>query len=519
VISLPNAVGAKDLSMVSVFEPDEVVQYRPTIRMLTAGDNLRRNVREFFAYKHYFYGYPFFLFSAIFGLLPLKLTVGLGGIQWNYLMLRQIISVLPMLAALLMLVYLQTKNKNYFHSIPLLVFLLFIPAVVKNNTWWHPDSLVIMFITLTFFFFVRDDFNFNINFYLAAIACGLSIGTKLIGLFFFLAVPIYILWGIKIKRIDLSRAFKLALSFVAIMVVTFIISNPFLLIPSERAFALRVQKRQAEAMAFGWHVAYEKGPLAWLPVIKEYYGSILFVLFSIFTLGMGVYRRSNRLFNVLIVFWAVPFALYVLFTIVIRPSHFLLPIALPVYSSLIYAFPLGFWKDIDRFSYAWVKRNIPNLILWVTGILIVGSQFYGNVTWSLEYYIHMLHREDNSPAIGFYEGLEGELSAIENREKPLVVLRDMRVYIPDQNKFVLNTQTGPFDYDYLGRVDPEMIVLWKQRILDYTNDGVLENAKDYTHMKEIVRFYTDAGMRTIDGYEFFFEDDFGIVFIKRDLYR
>jgi hypothetical protein len=503
--------------MVSVFEPDEFVQYRPTLRMLTPGNTLKQTIREFIAYKHYFYGYPFFLYSAIVGLLPLKVTIGLGGIQWNYLVLRQMVSVLPMILAILLLVYLQTRNKSFIHSIPLLLFLLFIPAVVKNNTWWHPDSLVILFIALTFAFLDWDDFKFGKYFYLAAVSCGLAIGTKLIGLFFFLAIPFYILWGLKTGRIYARKALVSAFYFVTIMAVVFVLSNPFLLIPEERAFAFGVQKRQAQAMAFGWQVAYEKGPLAWLPVIQEYYGALIFNLFTIFTLVLGALRGQRKLLNVLILFWFVPFSLYVLFTIVIRPSHFLLPAALPVYSSLVVAFPIHFWGEIDRFSKTWTRRNITNLLLWMAGILIVGGQFINNLSWSLDHYRHMVNRETETPTVRFYSRVEDELSAIDPTDKPLIVLRDVRIYVEENDRYVIATRTAPWDYAYVEDVDPDVIVVWRQRIFDYTNEGVLENAKDYAQMVEVVRFYTDAREKAIMGYELLYEDEDGAVFVRLGL--
>jgi len=66
-------------------------------------------------------------------LLPLRLILGAG---WEahtpviVLILRQMINVLPMLAAIWILVWLQTRFKSTLKSISLFLFLAAIPGVV-----------------------------------------------------------------------------------------------------------------------------------------------------------------------------------------------------------------------------------------------------------------------------------------------------------------------------------------------------------------------------------------------------
>ena len=95
-----NALGARDQTMISVFEPDEFAQYAHPVRMLDQpGNTPKQSVYRFIAYQHYYYGYPFYFYSAVVALLPLKLT-GLGNTAYNMLLLRQLVSVLPMIAAI-----------------------------------------------------------------------------------------------------------------------------------------------------------------------------------------------------------------------------------------------------------------------------------------------------------------------------------------------------------------------------------------------------------------------------------
>ena len=96
-----NSLGARDQIMISIFEPDEFAQYSHPLRMLDQpGKTLNQSIYRFTAYQHYYYGYPFYFYSAV-ALLPLKFISGLGNTAYNMLFLRQLVSVLPMIAAVM----------------------------------------------------------------------------------------------------------------------------------------------------------------------------------------------------------------------------------------------------------------------------------------------------------------------------------------------------------------------------------------------------------------------------------
>ncbi|HLA87421.1 MAG TPA: hypothetical protein VJL10_05340, partial [Anaerolineales bacterium] len=67
--------------------------------------------------------------------------------------------------------------------------------------------------------------------------------------------------------------------------------------------------------------------------------------------------------------------------------------------------------------------------------------------------------------------------------------------------------------------NPDIIVLWKQRLYDYTNEGALEQALDPSEVAEAVRFYRDALDDNIQGYKLIYEDDFGIAYLSLELYQ
>ena len=77
----------------------------------------------------------------------------------------------------------------------LFVLLVSVPAVVQNNQWWHPDGITFLLVVLTLFFLKRDNLRFGWNFLLAAAMCGIATATKLVGVYFFLAVALTLILG------------------------------------------------------------------------------------------------------------------------------------------------------------------------------------------------------------------------------------------------------------------------------------------------------------------------------------
>lgn len=507
VFVFPNNTGAEDINMLSIFEPDEFAQYPYVIRMTEfKGDTLRHKLWHFIAYQHYYYGFPFYALSA-FVLLPLKLFSRTVNTQLDMLILRQVVSILPMIGSIWILVYLQTRFKNLVQTLFLFIFLLSIPIVVRNNLWWHPDSLAILFTVLVFFFLDKDQLRYKRNFLLAAIAAGLSIGTKMIGWFFFLTIPIYLIWGIAQEKITWPTLIKKALLFLLVMSLTVVISNPALIHPYERGRYVAIQKAQSIAMGFGWDVAYEKGPSSWLDNILEYYGQLLFLLVAFVSLGIGIYKKRTRLFHILILSWVLPMSLYILFFVAIKPKHLLLPIALPLFSGLVNIIPSC--KKTDKVN----AFNISAIVLFI----IVLVQFGQNLIWDFSTYQKRLERQETHSAIGFYKELDNQFLACLPEDKIVRIYRDVRIYIPPKPEWDVQMRWGVVDYEVIQSINPELVLLQQQRIFDYTQSDVIDTAEDKEQMKKSFQFYLDAYNKDIEGYDYLLEDEFGVAFIRDDV--
>lgn len=340
LLIFPNNQGADDAHLLSITSQDEGFQYPFLLRMLTPGSTVAETLKHIISYHHYIYGYPFYVYSALVS-LPLSLIYGealVGHTQLHLLVLRQFVSVLPMLASIILMVYLQTRFRSPWRSLVLFVILASIPGIVRQNiTWWHPDAMAIFFAMLVFFFLDRDNLQFKRNFYFAAIACGLSAGVKLIGFLFFLVIAVYLLIGILQKKISIKKAVTTGFLFILILAATLVITNPLLLISETRADILKTHFSHTESFRTGWENddSYNRNPLTWLPVLERWYGGIVFLAFALVSLIAGVLRGERKLLNALILLWVIPYSLYLLLTIAVRPDHYWMPVMLPLFSAVL----------------------------------------------------------------------------------------------------------------------------------------------------------------------------------------
>lgn len=336
---LPNSYGARSDAILADASGDEYVTYPNVVRMLTVGKTFNDERANLFLYEDYHYGYPFYALSAL-TLLPVRLVYGADFTQhrqFNLLLLRQMISVLPMILAAGVLVYLQTRFKSLWKSVALFIFLLTIRGVVRNHIWWwHPDALTVLAVTLTLFFLDRDHLRLGGNFYLAAVCCGLAVAIKLLGLFFFLTIPAYLAAAWLSKQVSLPRAAVAGGLFVLVMAGVTVGSNPFLFSKDQRARMVLIQTQKQEELSQGYThddpIYYSKGPQWWLSTLDKWYASPLFLAFLLASLLIGCIWGPQTLTNRLILTWIVPYSIYLAYFVAVKPDHYWLPVMLPLFS-------------------------------------------------------------------------------------------------------------------------------------------------------------------------------------------
>lgn len=353
LLAVPNATGAKDNSMLSLLSQDESFQYPFLMHMLAPGTTLQETLTHLISYNHYLYGYPFYVVSAI-AALPVRLIYGAAApdqVQLNLLLLRQLVSVLPMLVSIVLLVYLQTRFKSLFRSLLIFALLLSIPAVMRQNlNWWHPDALAILCVVLTLFYLDRDELKLGRNFYFAAIACGMASSIKSIGFFFFVAIAGYLAAGLISHRSTWKQTLKAGVLFLLIMVAVFVLTNPLLLSPTHRAAILQVRLDHKYFFTPGWNNGdvYATGLPSWMPVLNRWYGQTVFLLFTLASLGVACFYGEQKRLNRLIAAWALPLGIYLIAFIAIKPDHYWMPVLLPVFSSALGLMPFRLGEPYNK---------------------------------------------------------------------------------------------------------------------------------------------------------------------------
>ncbi len=502
-----NLTGAETPDTLEIFEVDEYAQYPHVIRMLTPGETLYQTIRNFFIYLHYFYGFPFYFWSAV-SLLPVKLfsSVWPENTRLIICVLREMLSVLPMILSAGILTWITTKFKSTWLSASLFVLTLTMPAVMDNYFWWHPDSLTLLFISLTFLFLDRDRMRCGRNFLLAAAACGAAVGTKYLGFYFVLSIPAYLLCCRIRKTISTRDLFIKAAMFVFVMALFILVSDPLLLLPQERAEIIEIIKRQSimsgEGIFLQYHnVFWENGQFpSW---VTQNYLRMFWLVLSTAALVTGVMAKDHHRQTMSIIF-----LLYLITAFVINLNtaasrlHYLLPIILPLAAQL------------PNLMVFFENRNTKTASALLC--LLLAVQIGINVKTCIPMIRSQLHREETSGAVEMYRTLwENILPLSEVPEERMTrIFRDWKVYYPEQDGYAVKTDWELGSFALLDEWHPDLVLLEQENVRTYSTEDILDQAVNTDRMKGTVDFYSAAAAKEIPGYEFLYEDNFGMVFKK-----
>ena len=111
-----NSSSSEGGSVFSIFSNDEYITYPYVEKMLRGGKDIHELWGNLIIYGDYHYGYPFYFLSTLV-LLPRRILLGdafFAARTTNILLLRQMINVLPMIAAAWILVYYKTHYRKVF---------------------------------------------------------------------------------------------------------------------------------------------------------------------------------------------------------------------------------------------------------------------------------------------------------------------------------------------------------------------------------------------------------------------
>jgi len=431
-------------------------------------------------------------------LLPFQCLGQINNTQLVMLVLRQVVSVLPMLIALLLLVYLQDGFRTY-RSIVLYVFLLSVPAIIKNGLWLHPDGMVLLLSVLVLYFLWKDERRLGKNFYIASALCGILTAIKLVGAFFFLAVGVTVIWSLIEKKSTWKKGILSSVKFIVVMAFFFILSNPFLLSKWGRIEYIATAKKQASLLSEGYGVVYGKGLLSLWPILKSCYGGAIFLIVTLSIAIISIFNSKKPFLHTLILSWFVPLTIYVFFFTHFKYQYWL-PVAIPLYSNWILIFP-------ENIRLSFKKQKILTLIL----SLIIIIQFAFFIDKDVKTISSHLTREENNASILFYEKVKEILG--QKTQENLYVYFDYRLYLPDDNAWTKETSYDLLTYPFIQEKDFDVLLLQQQRIMDYLQEGI--QGIDPEQFKLSQDFYREANEGNISGYELIYRDQTGLIFMRK----
>lgn len=501
VFIFPNKAGSADEAMVNIFQPDEYATWTVVDRMTSPKPDRPSFLQHFFLYNFYHYGFPFFSLSAL-PVFVARWTNQIDNMPFVMASIRQFVNVLPSLIAILFLVYIQDQFRSY-KSILLYLILLSIPAVVNNNMWWHPDGLCLLFTTLTLFFLWKDDQKFGRHFYIAAIFAGILTATKLIGVFFLVAIIPILLLQLKAKKwrfVELVGQWSL---FAFIMAIAFVISNPFLLTMEGISGYVRTIYFELTGVSTGYEIVYAKGFAPTWASLQPAYGKLPFLIAIIFSFFLGFLDKNKRNLMVILLCWFVPLTFTVLFTTHFKYQYWL-PAAIPAFSTLVMLLPDQTWKK-DKL---WL--NIPRAIF----VAVVAVQLVFFNIQNVQSVSAQIQREETSESIHFYHKATQVLKPISTEN--VDVYYDYRVYIPyDSAPWRLYTTFDMLNYTYIENNHFDVLLLENQRMLDYLNPDAIGVNQEKLDAARV--FYGDARNNQITNYTLLYENDYGKVFVRNSL--
>ncbi len=521
IFIIPNLTGAKDATMLSVFEHDEFAQYPNVIHMLQPGESLKATLHNFLVYLHYYYGYPFYFFSAL-AILPVKWILGA---DWTFhtqlivAVLRQMVNVLPMLLAAFILVRDQLKSNSPWKALVTFLLLMTLPAVVRNNLWWHPDSLLTLFVVLTIFFLVKDDGKLGKFFYFSGIACGLAIGAKFLGALFLVTYICILVFSKIVLKHSLKKIVSSALFFLFVMFGTVLISNPLLLLPIERGEIIAAVKIIMSESTQGFTVA-NSGMIPkfgnMVLFIKDYYGGFILFSLALINLVITLFRRKQVFKNLVILTWFVGFMGYfVIFASTLRP-HYFIPAVLPLYSTLLDWLPddiQGLFKP-GKESAKWLML-VASVAIVLAMLITIGI----NTIHTADAIQGTSQREETSPSLAMFDTFEAEYLPSLPANTPLIIYRDWRAYVADDPHWRVIYNWNLATYDYINENKPDFLFIEFDNVHYFSDVSKLDYALDREAMQAMFDFYSDVLHEKVSGYHLLYNDSFGYIFVSNPLFE
>ena len=365
---------------------DEQVIYPDVVKIFNPQTSFSATVQNVMGTWGWWYGYPYLPVSASVLIVP-RLIFGTqfaDQINLNVGLMRQFVSVLPMVLALMLAVYLVTHYKSVPASVSMFGFLMLVPGIVKiNYQFWHPDSIILLLVLLTIYFLQKDELRFGRYFYLAAFTCGLTTAIKLFGLFFVLAIAGYLLAGLLLKKQTLGRLALSGLCFILIMAGTIVITSPSLLAPYITKVALGSWLDQQQKILVGPKAVdtaglYDTNLPNWLKYFGFHYMKGYFFYFAYLSLAAGSIWGSRKYLSRILLAWCLAVSTFLVYFSAMKNFQYMLPAAVPLFIGA-FLFPGIPEISADSKWLAWLGKPSTRKIVLAITMTLYASQLIINL--------------------------------------------------------------------------------------------------------------------------------------------
>lgn len=554
-----NLVGADDHDMLGVASGngDNIHMYDCVMRM-TIGRSFRDTLHNLLYYDWYYYGYLFFLLSRL-STLPAGALVSVGAIDpihavsAHMLALKQLASACVVLAASA-LVYAWTGFKTLVRTVFLLLFLFSIPVVFGFNLFWHPESLAALFAVAALYGLERDGLRFGGWFDLAALACGLALGVKGIGIFFLPSLAAYLALGWLARQDAQARTAgsleaprgrgwyprsaqggatdailfvaRHGARFGALMIAGLVVTNPLIVVPEGleqyAAYARASLEWGREGFLLGQLMQPGAGK-SWFDVLSTSCGHWwMYVLIGgIWVFGIASHRQS-RLLTILTMTWVLPFATYLVCLGVPDRPHYFLSVALPLMAS-VGSPAMWEWRE-----HVQARRRTLALLLLTSTVALCAAEAIHHVRVDAAIYRNGLDRVRKSRAVASGRDFDRAVLSDRPHDRSVRILRDDPIglgslYIPGIERFDVPDRVGLLRYEDIEQLEPAIIVLLKANVDFYSSDTFVRHYAGYPEdtlirsfqhpfVRASWRFYRDAEEGRLRGFHPVWSDDFAVAF-------
>ncbi len=370
-----NLQNAENPHVFSLLGGDEKIMYPILTQMFEPGENFRQQLYHLVIYEDYHYGYPFYVLSALV-LIPSRIIFGSSFAEYtqvNVLLLRQIISVLPIIISVFCLTGAFTRFRSCGISVALFLFQLFMPGVTGYNLrFWHPDGLAVLCVVFVILSLRRDAYRLGVYFWLAAFFCGLANSVRLVGFFFFAVIAWYLLSAWLKQKIQIRQIFWRGVGFILVMFFVYLLTSPYLLDAGGRARFLEIVAEKTMEMRVGYpgpdpEGIYQTGMAAWLPFLRQTSGSLTVIVLVLISLGISLVYRREPILNGSILLFFLTYVSYLVAMVAVKSLQYLLPAFVP-FMAAAFNIPLLVYDD------GWLKglsklRRSPALTVLVLAVL------------------------------------------------------------------------------------------------------------------------------------------------------